>query len=192
ILLSGLGEDGISDLYRVHLPEGRLERLTNDHYQDLDPSPSPDGSRVAFASDRTAGGDTGAMNLFVLELATGSIRQLTAGAWLDESPVWGKDGRIWFTSSRDGVLNAFSVDTLGRGRRETAAWTGRLDVHPVPGREAVTASGFDLFTLNAWLLPLDTVARRDTFALAEAAPHGTWTLPGLVGSPVEPLAGEPY
>jgi hypothetical protein len=192
ILLSGLGEDGVSDLYRVHLPEGRLERLTTDHYQDLDPSPSPDGTRVAFASDRTAGGDAGAMNLFLLDLATGRIRQLTAGAWLDESPVWGRDDRIWFTSSRDGVLNAFSVDTLGRGRRETASWTGVLDVHPVPGREAVTASGFDEFTLNAWLLPLDTAARRDTFALADPAPHGAWQLPGLAETGTEALAGEPY
>ncbi len=192
VLLSGLGEDGLSDLYRVHLPDGRLERLTNDHYQDLDPTASPDGTRLAFASDRTAGGDRGAVNLFLLDLATGRIRQLTAGPWQDDSPVWGTDGRIWYTSSRDGVLNAFSVDTLGQGRRETAAWTGLLDVHPVPGRNAVTASGFDNFTLNAWLLPLDTVARRDSFALEAAPPHSAWSLPGLEETAQEPLEGEPY
>lgn len=192
IVLSGLGEDGISDLYRVHLPDGRLERLTDDHYQDVDPSPSPDGTRVVFASDRGEGGDRGAVNLFLLDLATGGIRQLTAGHWLDESPVWGEDGRIWFTSSRDGVLNAWSVDTLGRGRRETAAWTGLIDVHPVPGRAAVTASGFDDLAVNAWILPLDTTARRDTFALAAPPAHGTWSLPGLRPAEAEPLEGEPY
>ena len=39
IVVSGLSESGVSDLYRVHLPEGRLEQLTSDRYQDLDPSP---------------------------------------------------------------------------------------------------------------------------------------------------------
>ena len=59
IVMSGLSESGLSDLYRVHLPEGRLEPLTTDHYQDLDPAPSRDGRRIVFASDRTADGIEG-------------------------------------------------------------------------------------------------------------------------------------
>jgi hypothetical protein len=192
IILSGLGEDGISDLYRVHLPEGRLERLTRDPYQDVDPSVDPEGRRVVFTSDRGEGGDDGALNLFVLELADGSIRQLTVGPWVDESPVWAPDGRIWFTSSREGVLNAFSVDTLGRGRRETGVWTGLLDVTPVPGRAAVTASGFDEYSINAWLLPVDTVAWRDTFVLGDPPAHSQWRAPGMAETETAALEGEPY
>ncbi len=70
IVVSGLSERGVSDLYRVRLPGGQLEALTSDRYQDLDPSPSADGRRLVFASDRTAEGREGAANLFLLDLQT--------------------------------------------------------------------------------------------------------------------------
>ncbi len=75
----------------------------------------PDGREVVFASDRTAGGLDGAVNLFILDLETRQIRQITGGRWVDETPTWSTDDRIYFTSDRDGVLNTFSVDTAGRG-----------------------------------------------------------------------------
>ncbi|MBW8839830.1 MAG: PD40 domain-containing protein [Gemmatimonadetes bacterium] len=127
IVLSGLSDSGVSDLYRVLLPEGTIEPLTKDRYRDLDPAPNADGRRIVFTSDRTADGKDGATNLFLLDLKTSRVRQLTAGMWTDESPSWGPDSRIYFTSDRDGVLNVFSVDTLGNGRRETSSWSGAFD-----------------------------------------------------------------
>jgi len=70
IVFSGLSESGLSDLYRVRLPDGALQPLTWDRFQDLDPSPHPDGRRLVFASDRTAGGLEGAVNLFMLDLGS--------------------------------------------------------------------------------------------------------------------------
>ena len=79
IVLSGLSERGVSDLYRVRLPGGELEPLTADRYQDLDPSPSADGRRLVFASDRTADGRSGAANLFLLDLGSGGWTNRLAG-----------------------------------------------------------------------------------------------------------------
>src|SRR5205814_425641 len=67
---------------------GRLERLTSDRYEDVDPTISPDGRTVVFSSDRTPFGRAGAHNLFALDLPTGSIRYLTYGDWRDETPRW--------------------------------------------------------------------------------------------------------
>ena len=135
VIFSGLAESGVSDLYRVRLPEGTLEHLTDDVYQDLDPSLSPDGTDWSSPRDRTAGGLEDAVNLFILDLATHAIRQLTAGPWADETPGgWPRTG-FCSAPSRDGVLNAFSVDTLGDGRRETSAWTGAFDAAPVGDRD---------------------------------------------------------
>src|SRR5207248_60881 len=53
VVFSGLAVSGYSDLYRLWLADGRLERLTSDRYQDLDPTVSPDGRTVVFSSDRT-------------------------------------------------------------------------------------------------------------------------------------------
>jgi hypothetical protein len=175
IVLSGLSESGVSDLYRVHLPGGRLEPLTSDRYQDLDPTPGPDGRRIAFASDRAARGLDGAANLFLLHLDSARIAPLTAGAWKDESPDWAADGRIYFTSDRDGVLNVFSVDTLGQGRRETSAWSGAFDGVPLPDGTGLLVGGFHDLSWNLYRYPLDTLARQERFSLARPDTVGAWT-----------------
>jgi hypothetical protein len=192
IVLSGLSERGVSDIYRVRLPGGELEPLTSDHYQDLDPSPSADGRRIVFASDRTADGRAGAANLFLLDLESRRISQLTTGAWVDESPIWAPDDRIYFASDRDGVLNIFSVDTLGDGRRETSAWTGAFDPVPLPGG-GLLVGGFHDLSWNLYRIPVDTAARRDRFVATAPAPAGQWAwqVPGDTTTSVA-ARKEPY
>jgi len=170
IVLSALSDQGISDIYRVALPGGTVESVTADRYQDLDPSPSSDGRRIVFASDRTAGGLNGAINLFLLDLETRATTQLTRTASVDESPVWGRDGRIYFTSDRDGVLNVFSVDTLGAGRRETSAWTGAFDAAPLPDGSGLVVGGFHNLSWNLYRYPVDSAARQERFAALPPAP----------------------
>ncbi|HEU4830005.1 MAG TPA: hypothetical protein VFT04_12495 [Gemmatimonadales bacterium] len=174
VVFSGLSESGLSDLYRVQLPGGELERLTNDPFQDLDPAPSPDGRTVVFASDRGEAGRKGAMNLFRLDLAALRTEPLTRGEWVDETPAWGPDGRVYFTSNRDTVLNVFSVDTLGNGRRETSVWTGAYDADPLPDGSGLVLGGFQGASYNIYRAPFDTVAQRQTFTLDRSAPDPGW------------------
>ena len=175
IVLSGLSESGVSDIYRVHLPEGRLEPLTADRYQDLDPTPGPDGRRIVFASDRAAGGLDGAANLYLLNLEGARVGPLTAGLWKDEAPAWAPDGRIYFTSDRDGVLNVFSVDTLGSGRRETSAWSGAFDGVPLPDGSGLLVGGFHDLNWNLYRYPVDTLARQERFTLEPPDTVANWT-----------------
>jgi len=192
IVFSGLSESGVSDLYRVRLPEGTLEPLTRDRFQDLDPSPHPDERRLVFASDRTAGGLDGAVNLFMLDFGSGAVSQLTRGDWVDEAPSWGPDGRVYFTSNRDGVLNVFSVDTLGEGRRETSAWSGAFDAVALPDGSGLLLGGFHDLSWNLYRYPVDSAARQQRFSIdsGPAPEHWTWvtTRDTAVGS----TAGEPY
>ena len=177
IIFSGLAQSGVSDLYRLRLPDGRPEKLTDDVYQDLDPSVSPDSRAVAFASDRTAGGLHGAVNLFLLDLDTREIRQITSGPWVDETPRWEGDGRIYYASDRDRVLNIFSVDTLGNGRRETSVWTGVFDPDLRLDRHMLAAGAFHDLHWGIYLLPPDSAAQTDTFSLGPHAPAGAWRWP---------------
>jgi hypothetical protein len=170
VVFSGLSLAGYSDLYRLRLPGGELERLTSDRFQDTDPSVSPDGSRVVFSSDRAAGGADGAMNLFVLDLATRRIRPLTAGAWRDRSPRWSADERIVFTSDRRGVADIYAVDSLGAGRRETGVPGGAYDPLWVPALGRYIFGGFEDLSFNVYSIAPPDSALADSLGLEAVVP----------------------
>ena len=67
---------------------------------------SPDGSKIAFNSDRG-----GSMNVWIYDLESGSTRQLTKGPGGDYQPTWSPDGsRVAFFSSRSGTPDIWSAD----------------------------------------------------------------------------------
>ncbi len=77
VVFSGQDMGGRMDLFRWTWPGGKskIERLTNDEADDLEPCVSPDGRWVAFSSDRGVPG--GKHALFRMALADGSIEQLS-------------------------------------------------------------------------------------------------------------------
>ncbi|UCH85392.1 MAG: PD40 domain-containing protein [Candidatus Latescibacterota bacterium] len=67
---------------------------------------SPDGQRIAFNSDRS-----GDMNIFVLSLEDGAVKQVTRGPGGDYQPTWSPDGRaLTFFSSRTGNADIWTID----------------------------------------------------------------------------------
>src|SRR3989441_10259124 len=112
---------------------------------------SPDGRTVVFSSDRTAFGARGARNLFTLDLATGKIAYLTYGAWRDEEPRWAADGRIFFSSDRDGTFQIYAVDSAGGGRRLTSTLNGAFDPQWVDREHGLVFGGFADLSYNIYL-----------------------------------------
>ena len=66
-----------------------LARLTEGPWDDVQPALSPDGNRVAFASNRN-----GYWDIYVLDLTTGLVSRLTDSLEYDGSPSWSPDG-VW-------------------------------------------------------------------------------------------------
>jgi Tol biopolymer transport system component len=83
-----------SDLYLQRNGGRAITQLTNDPANDAMPAVSPDGTRIAFCSDRA-----GDWNLYVMDITGGQAVQLTAAPTQDIHPSWSPDGsRIVYSS----------------------------------------------------------------------------------------------
>ena len=97
----------LGDLW-VHTIGGDSERITDDRWIEMDPAWSPDGSRLAFSSDRD-----GTLDLYLWRAGDGSIERLTEGAG-GTLAAWSPDGaRIAFAGS--GYQVGVSVLELATG-----------------------------------------------------------------------------
>jgi imidazolonepropionase-like amidohydrolase/Tol biopolymer transport system component len=79
----------LGHLYRLPVEGGTAEQLTFGPYFDADPVFAPDGSKLAFVSDRD--GSDG--NVFVFDLATREIIQVSHELWAAR-PTWSPDGQV--------------------------------------------------------------------------------------------------
>ncbi len=111
VVFSSIDKSGNNDLYILNTETRDLTKLTNDYYDDRDPAWSPDGTRIAFISDRTATGVRGKYNLFLYDVQSAAIEYLTYGNDNYGSPAWSKDGtRLAFTCDRGGTQNVWMMD----------------------------------------------------------------------------------
>ena len=95
--------DLLGDLYLLPIGGGDAEALTNGMAWDMMPRFSPDGSRVAFISDRS-GGD----NVWTIPVAGGEPKQISREDFrLVNNPVWSPDGR--FIAARKHFVSTRSI-----------------------------------------------------------------------------------
>ena len=130
----------------------RLEPLTDGFSGDIDPSPSPDGTRLVFSSSRT-GNRT-------LWTARGDLTQaapLTSGVAIDERPAYSPDGtQVAFVSDRGGRRGIWLVGAEAGTLRllaaadvvNTLSWSpdGRRLVFSAPVGDAPGLMALDVAT----------------------------------------------
>jgi len=103
------------DLYRKNIDGRTVTLLTDDPSDDLMPAISPDGSTVAFASNRTGNWD-----IFTMPLTGGAPTQITFDADEEVQPTWSPDGkRLAFSrlNGRTGAWEIWIIDTTAAGVR---------------------------------------------------------------------------
>lgn len=90
-------------------------RLTNDAGRDWFPRWSPDGSTIAFSSDRRGNED-----IYRISAQGGEAQALTDSPWDDVRPMFNRDGTqvIYYHDAEDaqlkaGKLNLYGVDSAG-------------------------------------------------------------------------------
>ena len=103
VVILSIEEDGYAHLF-AYLPNVLpLTRLTNGDWDDITPAPSPDGEKLAFASNRY-----GHWDLFLMDLSNGEVTQLTDTPAYEGSPSWSPDGSfLAYEAYRDDNLEIF-------------------------------------------------------------------------------------
>lgn len=158
--------DGNSEIY-VMAPDGSSQtRLTNHDAIDLQPRVSPDGTRIAFYSNRD-GSLPDQFDVYVMD-ADGSDVARVAGDFTACCPEWSPDGEtLLFQSARDGGdTDLYLIDPDGSNRRRvtddpaddrygtwsadgaTILYSGNQDGDPEIYRVGLDGSGLEPLTDN--------------------------------------------
>ena len=123
--------DMLGDIYTVPLSGGEATALTQDIAWNFQPTFSPDGTQIAFISDRG-----GADNLWVMDADGGNPRQVSQEqSNIVHNPAWSPDGRYLaakksFMGSRSiagGEIWMFHAASQGKGLQLTERPNGEED-----------------------------------------------------------------
>jgi TolB protein len=102
---------GTPNLYLVDDDGKNPVQLTNDKFQNSYPAWSPDGTKIAYSSNR--GG--GPMHIYTMDSDGGNVKALTSGGLQCRVPAWSPDGRsiAFCRSNPNGGSNICLIPATG-------------------------------------------------------------------------------
>jgi len=102
--------DGNADIYVIEADGSSRTRLTTDPGVDDTPVWSPDGSRIAFISDRA----NGEFDIFTMAADGSDLQKITTNPDRDSSPDWHPDGdTIVYRARTNGNSNIYVTNATG-------------------------------------------------------------------------------
>lgn len=104
------GRTGLPQIYTMEADGTNQQRMTDQGYA-VSPNWAPNGQFLTFAWVRRYGpGDPGALDIYLMDIASKQFVQLTHDGGHNDSPSWSPDGRhIVFQSDRSGSTQIWSM-----------------------------------------------------------------------------------
>ncbi|MFT4823333.1 MAG: dipeptidyl aminopeptidase/acylaminoacyl peptidase [Halioglobus sp.] len=112
-------------VYVYDLTSETLTQITSGHYDDSEPTWSPDGKQVAFVSNRTANPDSNPnTDIWIVDASQGDIKaglhQVTTSTGAEQTPLWHPDGRsLVYLSTKADVEYNYAINHLASIDLET-------------------------------------------------------------------------
>ncbi len=134
--------DGDSEIYRDDT------RLTAFHRDDWEATPSPDGSTIAFLSDRE-----GTARIYLMNADGTNLRRLTTHTGEESAPTWSPDGKqLAYVMSKQ-----VWIRDVARGRDRGVTPPGASDVEPSfsPDGRWLAVSRERGHANDVWAMPLE-------------------------------------
>ncbi|MDZ4185370.1 MAG: hypothetical protein U1D97_10380, partial [Desulfuromonadales bacterium] len=159
LIILSLRDGNYNHLFAYHPLYLPLTRITNNPWDDIAPTVNPEGTQVAFSSRRN-----GYWNLYILDLNTGNLKQITDTPEYVGEPSWSPDGTWLVYEGYSGSnLDIFVLSTADPAQTPIRLTeSSGIDGSPVwspRGREVAfvsTRSGEP----EIWLARLDEVDNR--------------------------------
>jgi TolB protein len=144
---------GVPDVFRASIFEGKSANLTGGAGMSFAPAFSPDGKRIAYASSRS-----GNMEIWIANADGSGARKITSSPAADTAPTWSPTGNeIAFTSDRTGSPQIYLMDSEGLNVRrlttvgnwnDAAAWNPSKEFAEVAYTARLEAGGFDIAVID--------------------------------------------
>ena len=141
--------------------------ISDNEYSDASPTWSPDGNRIAFASDRD-----GDWEIYVMNADGSNQRRLTRSPGVDRAPAWSPAGEtIAFESDRNGSFDIYRIEADGTGQRALVQRTRHIyePVWSPDGSRIVCSAGVHGFRRDVLVADADDGASVHPLGLSYAA-----------------------